>query len=94
MRTKYSIAIATATAITDMCQVRRFQIRLAQKDQFYEVVKVLSRANVPTTDAGHGNGQRSLGSQNSISQIAHRTAPQLMSSTSRAAPPPSRNVNT
>lgn len=85
--------MATTTADTDICQVRRFQIRLAQKDQFYEAVKILSRANVPTTDAGHDNGQRSLGSQNSISQIAHRTAPQTVLLTSKAAPPPFGNVH-
>ncbi|KAK5089713.1 hypothetical protein LTR70_007551 [Exophiala xenobiotica] len=73
--------------------VRRFQIRLAQKDQFYEAVKIFSRANVPTTDAGHDNGQQSLGSQNSISQIAHRTAPQTVLSASRVAPTPFGDVH-
>lgn len=74
--------------MADICQVRRFQIRLAQKEQFYEAVKILSRANVPTTDAGHSQRQQPTGSQNSISQIAHKTAPQTIRPALRA--PPSR----
>lgn len=36
----------------DMYQIRRMQIRLASNDDYYETLKILTRAGVPFGDAG------------------------------------------
>ena len=46
------MSIIPSFQVLTSVQVRRFQVRFASHDDYYEAMKILSRANIPTLEAG------------------------------------------
>lgn len=54
-------------------QTRRFQIRFATKEAYFETVSIFQKARIPTINAEKTRKQRPQYSQNEISGVIHST---------------------